>query len=43
MSYQMASQAIQAGYTNIYWYRGGINAWTAAGEPSVTQVDSDPD
>jgi len=36
-SYEMASQAVAAGYTNIFWYRGGINAWMAAGEPSVNQ------
>jgi rhodanese-related sulfurtransferase len=43
MSYQMATQAVAAGYTSIYWYRGGINAWTAAGEPSVTQAEADSD
>jgi rhodanese-related sulfurtransferase len=36
MSYEMASQAVAAGYTNVYWYRGGINAWMAAGLPTVT-------
>ena len=26
------------GYTNILWYRGGINSWTAAKLPTVTAV-----
>jgi rhodanese-related sulfurtransferase len=43
MSYDLASEAVGAGYTNIYWYRGGINAWMAAGEPTVNQNDNDPD
>jgi rhodanese-related sulfurtransferase len=32
-SYEAASAALQAGYDNVFWYRGGINAWTAAGLP----------
>ena len=36
MSYQLASAAVAAGYENVFWYRGGINAWVAAGEPTVT-------
>lgn len=26
------------GYTNLYWYRGGIQAWSRAGLPTVTSV-----
>ncbi len=37
MSYQMASQALGAGYTNVVWYRGGINAWMAAGGPTIVR------
>ena len=37
MSYQMASQALGAGYTDIVWYRGGINAWIAAGGPTMVR------
>jgi len=33
MSYQAASAAIAAGYSNVFWYRGGVSAWAAAGEP----------
>ncbi|HXQ15986.1 MAG TPA: TIR domain-containing protein [Caulobacteraceae bacterium] len=37
MSYQMASQALGAGYTDVVWYRGGINAWIAAGGPTIVR------
>ncbi|MCB1954504.1 MAG: hypothetical protein KDG55_02450 [Rhodocyclaceae bacterium] len=33
MSYNAALRAIGAGYTNVLWYRGGIEAWQAAGLP----------
>jgi len=36
MSYQLAAQAVQAGYTGVFWYRGGINAWTAGGNPTAS-------
>jgi len=26
-------RAIQAGYRHVFWYRGGIQAWTDAGQP----------
>lgn len=32
-SYNAALRARDAGYTNIYWYRGGLEAWTLAGLP----------
>lgn len=31
MSYNAALRAINAGYTNVLWYRGGLEAWKAAG------------
>ncbi len=31
MSYNAALRAINIGYTNVLWYRGGIEAWKAAG------------
>jgi PQQ-dependent catabolism-associated CXXCW motif protein len=34
MSYNAALRAINAGYTNVLWYRGGIEAWKAAGLPT---------
>jgi rhodanese-related sulfurtransferase len=34
-SYNFASAAIAAGYQQVYWYRGGANAWAAAGLPTV--------
>ena len=34
MSYNAALRAINAGYTNVLWYRGGIAAWKAAGLPT---------
>jgi PQQ-dependent catabolism-associated CXXCW motif protein len=34
MSYNAALRAIHAGYTNVLWYRGGIEAWKWAGLPT---------
>src|SRR5262249_14167344 len=34
MSYNGALRAIHAGYTNVLWYRGGIEAWKMAGLPT---------
>jgi PQQ-dependent catabolism-associated CXXCW motif protein len=34
MSYNAALRAINAGYKNVLWYRGGIEAWKAAGMPT---------
>lgn len=34
MSYNAALRAIRAGYTNVLWYRGGLEAWKAAGLPT---------
>lgn len=33
MSYNAALRAINLGYTNVKWYRGGIEAWKTAGMP----------
>ena len=32
MSYNAALRAINMGFTNVLWYRGGIEAWKAAGQ-----------
>src|SRR5262249_46664382 len=34
MSYNAALRAINAGYSNVLWYRGGIEAWKQAGLPT---------
>jgi PQQ-dependent catabolism-associated CXXCW motif protein len=34
-SYNAALRAMQAGYQHVYWYRGGLDAWIAAGQPVV--------
>jgi PQQ-dependent catabolism-associated CXXCW motif protein len=34
LSYNAALRAIAAGYTNVLWYRGGIEAWKMAGLPT---------
>lgn len=34
MSYNAALRAIKAGYRNVLWYRGGLEAWKAAGLPT---------
>ncbi len=31
MSYNSALHAVAAGYKNVYWYRGGLDSWTASG------------
>lgn len=33
LSYNAALRAAAAGYTQVYWYRGGIEAWREAGLP----------
>lgn len=33
MSYNAALRAIRMGYRQVYWYRGGIEAWKQAGQP----------
>jgi len=32
-SYNAALRAMRMGFSNVYWYRGGINAWQEAGLP----------
>lgn len=32
-SYKAAQQMLAAGYTNLYWFRGGFPAWESAGNP----------
>ena len=34
MSYNAALRAVHAGYKNVLWYRGGIEAWNFAGLPT---------
>ena len=33
MSYNAALRAVNMGYRNVLWYRGGLDAWKAAGQP----------
>lgn len=33
LSYNAALRTVNAGYTNVYWYRGGLQAWQMAGLP----------
>jgi len=35
MSYNASLRAIHAGYRNVLWYRGGIEAWAYAGLPTA--------
>jgi PQQ-dependent catabolism-associated CXXCW motif protein len=39
LSYNAALRAVAAGYDKVYWYRGGIEAWTAAGLPTARTAD----
>jgi PQQ-dependent catabolism-associated CXXCW motif protein len=34
LSYNASLRAAALGYSNVYWYRGGIEAWLAAGLPT---------
>jgi PQQ-dependent catabolism-associated CXXCW motif protein len=34
LSYNAALHAIEAGYTNVHWFRGGTDAWRGAGHPT---------
>src|SRR5690606_7269363 len=34
LSYNAALRAIKMGYTQVLWYRGGIEAWQQAGLPT---------
>lgn len=38
LSHNAALRAIRLGY-DVYWYRGGVEAWKAAALPTVTSVD----
>jgi PQQ-dependent catabolism-associated CXXCW motif protein len=33
LSYNASLRARAAGFTNVFWYRGGLDAWRAAGQP----------
>jgi rhodanese-related sulfurtransferase len=33
MSYNAALRAVNMGYRNVLWYRGGLDSWKAAGQP----------
>lgn len=35
MSYNASLRAINLGYANVLWYRGGIEAWQEHGQPTV--------
>jgi hypothetical protein len=40
-SYDLALRVRHAGYTNVYWYRGGREAWEAAGKPEDVVLPAD--
>jgi PQQ-dependent catabolism-associated CXXCW motif protein len=39
-SYNASLHAIDAGYTNVVWYRGGLDAWKASGGKTVPYTTS---
>ena len=39
LSYNTALRAVALGYQNVYWYRGGREAWTTAGLPTAWTKD----
>lgn len=42
MSYNAALRAIHMGFTQVYWYRGGIEAWQQMQQLSATMPDGAP-
>jgi PQQ-dependent catabolism-associated CXXCW motif protein len=42
LSYNAALRAIALGYTQVFWYRGGAEAWRAAGLPLAPVRSSPP-
>ena len=42
LSYNAALRAVAAGYDKVYWYRGGVEAWVAAGLPSARTAGQAP-
>lgn len=42
MSYNAALRAIHAGYTNVFWYRGGIEAWNYMAQMSQQYGNAQP-
>lgn len=42
MSYNAALRAINLGYRNVLWYRGGLEAWQHAGLPFDTGMGTGP-
>ena len=40
LSYNAALRAVAAGYTQVFWYRGGIDAWVGADLPTARTVAS---
>ena len=39
--YNLALRIRHAGYTNVYWYRGGREAWEVAGKPEDVMRPAD--
>ncbi len=42
MSYNASLRAINLGYTNVLWYRGGLEAWQQAGLPTQSAQQFSP-
>ncbi len=42
MSYNAALRAIHAGYTNVFWYRGGLEAWNTMAQMSAQFSSAQP-
>jgi rhodanese-related sulfurtransferase len=40
-SYNLALRLVALGYTQVYWYRGGVEAWQANGLPEADLVLQD--
>jgi PQQ-dependent catabolism-associated CXXCW motif protein len=39
LSYNASLRAVAAGYSKVFWYRGGIDAWTDADLPTAMTIE----
>lgn len=42
MSYNAALRAINMGFTQVYWYRGGVEAWRQAQQLAARMQGGQP-
>lgn len=43
LSWNAAKRAISAGYRHVFWFRGGVEGWQEAGQPTAIAAAEGPD